>query len=134
MQTERGHWPAPLSGNDLPPHRDFRHNRRAPPVCSGCELWGLTVPRPRAEWWVYVLRCRDGTLYTGVTTDPARRLEQHNAGTASKYTRARRPVTMVYRERTDGHGAALQREFAIKKLSRAAKDALVASRRRRKRA
>jgi putative endonuclease len=60
-----------------------------------------------------------------VTTDPARRLEQHNAGTASKYTRARRPVTMVYHERTDGHGAALRREFAIKKLSRAAKDVLV---------
>jgi putative endonuclease len=83
---------------------------------------------------VYVLRCRDGTLYTGVTTDPARRLEQHNAGTASKYTRARRPVTMVYREPVTGHGAALQREIAIKKLSRAAKDALVASPRRRKRA
>jgi putative endonuclease len=86
------------------------------------------------EWWVYVLRCRDGTLYTGVTTDLVRRLAQHNAGTASKYTRSRRPVAMVYREAAAGHGAALRREFAIKKLSRAAKDALIASQRRRKRA
>jgi putative endonuclease len=83
---------------------------------------------------VYVLRCRDGTLYTGVTTDPARRLAQHNAGTASKYTRSRRPVAMVYREPAASHGAALRREIAIKRLSRSQKDALVASQRRRKRA
>mgnify|MGYP003340458047 CR=1 FL=1 len=46
------------------------------------------MPKPKPQWWVYVLRCRDGTLYTGVTTDPERRLAQHNAGTASKYTRS----------------------------------------------
>ena len=86
------------------------------------------------RWWVYLLRCRDGTLYTGSTTDLARRLAQHNAGTASKYTRSRRPVAMVYRESAGSHGDALRREIAIKKLSRAAKDALVASQRRRKRA
>ena len=86
------------------------------------------------RWWVYLLRCRDGTLYTGITTDLARRLAQHNAGTASKYTRSRRPVAMVYREAAKNHGTALRREHAIKKLSRAAKDALVASQRRRKRA
>ena len=87
-----------------------------------------------AEWWVYLLRCRDGTLYTGITTDLARRLAQHTAGTASKYTRSRRPVAMVYRESAGSHGDALRREIAIKKLSRAAKDALVATQRRRKRA
>ncbi len=92
------------------------------------------MPRAAARWWVYLLRCRDGTLYTGITTDPDRRLAQHNAGTASRYTRARRPVEMVYRERAADHGAALRREFAIKKLSRAAKETLVAGRRRRKRA
>ena len=92
------------------------------------------VPAAKAQWWVYLLRCRDGTLYTGVTTDLARRLAQHNAGTASKYTRARRPVLMVYREPATDHGAALRREIAIKKLSRAAKDALVVTQRRRKRA
>ena len=92
------------------------------------------MPRAKAQWWVYILRCRDGTLYTGVTTDLVRRPAQHNAGTASKYTRARRPVLVVYHEPAADHGAALRREIAIKKLSRAAKDALVAAQRRRKRA
>jgi putative endonuclease len=92
------------------------------------------VPAAQAQWWVYVLRCRDGTLYTGVTTDLARRLAQHNAGTASKYTRARRPVVVVYREPVTNHGAALRREIAIKKLPRTAKDQLIATQRRRKRA
>jgi putative endonuclease len=96
------------------------------------------VPRAKAKletgWWVYVLRCADGTLYTGVTTDCDRRLLQHNAGTASKYTRSRRPVAMAYRERAKSHGAALRREIAIKKLSRPAKDALIATQRARKRA
>lgn len=83
------------------------------------------MPKSKSSWWVYLLRCRDGTLYAGITTDPERRLKQHNAGTASKYTRARRPVAMVYRERAKSHGAALRRELAIKKLPRAAKDALI---------
>jgi putative endonuclease len=85
------------------------------------------MPSGEPKWWVYVLRCADGTLYTGVTTDPDRRLKQHNAGTASKYTRARGPVLMVYREPTAGHGAALRREIAIKKMSRAVKDVLIAT-------
>jgi putative endonuclease len=86
------------------------------------------------EWWVYILRCKDGTLYTGITTDLDRRLSQHNDGTASKYTRSRRPVSMVYRESAKTHGTALRRELAIKKLPRAAKDALIATQRVRKRA
>ena len=92
------------------------------------------MPGAKTVWWVYLLRCRDGTLYAGVTTDPARRLGQHNAGTASKYTRSRRPVAMVYRERARSHGDALRRELAIKKLPRAAKDVLVAKQLARKRA
>lgn len=72
------------------------------------------------------MRCADGTLYTGITTDLKRRLKQHNAGTASKYTRARRPVSVAYRQTVKTHGDALRRELAIKKLSRAAKEALVA--------
>jgi len=84
------------------------------------------MPRSRQRWWVYVVRCADGTLYTGVTTAVARRVRQHNAGTASKYTRSRRPVELAYREAASGHGAALRREAAIKKLSRKAKEALVA--------
>jgi putative endonuclease len=88
---------------------------------------GAAVAKAKPKWWVYVLRCADGTLYTGVTTDCERRLSQHNAGTASKYTRSRRPVTVVYREPARSHGAALRRELAIKKLSRAAKEALIAT-------
>lgn len=87
-------------------------------------------PKAKAKrtWWVYILRCADGTLYTGITTEPARRLEQHNAGTAAKYTRARLPVSMVFRRRAKDHSAALRRERAIKKLTRAQKEELIASR------
>lgn len=92
------------------------------------------MPKSKPKWWVYILRCRDGTLYTGITTDLERRLAQHNAGTAAKYTRSRRPVKMAYREAAKTHGAALRREIAIKKLSRVAKDALIATQRPRKRA
>ena len=76
-------------------------------------------------WTVYVLRCRDGTLYTGVTTDPARRLAQHNTGTAARYTRSRLPVKMVYRESQPTKSEALKREWAIKRLTRAAKLTLI---------
>jgi putative endonuclease len=65
-------------------------------------------------------------LYTGVSTDPDRRLAQHNAGTASKYTRTRRPVALVYRERRRGRSDALKREAALKALPRREKLALVA--------
>ena len=70
------------------------------------------------NWHVYILRCADGTLYTGITNDPQRRLAQHNGGTASKCTRSRRPVEMVYREAVADKGAALRREYAIKQLTR----------------
>jgi putative endonuclease len=70
---------------------------------------------------VYLVRCRDGTLYTGVTNDVAERIAAHNAGRGAKYTRSRLPVTLVYREPTKGRGPALRREHQIKRLSRAAK-------------
>ena len=73
------------------------------------------------SWHVYVLRCADGSLYTGITNDLARRLAAHRAGTASRYTRSRRPVRLVYRERRRSRSAALKREAAIKRLPRAAK-------------
>jgi len=79
------------------------------------------VATRKPRWWVYVLRCADNTLYTGVTTDIARRVKQHNAGTASKYTRARGPVELMYHEAAKGHGPALSREAAIKKLPRVEK-------------
>lgn len=78
-----------------------------------------------AGWFVYILRCADGTLYTGITSDLARRCAQHNAGRASRYTRARLPVRLVYREPCVGRGPALRREAAIKALPRRQKLALV---------
>lgn len=77
-------------------------------------------------WTLYLLRCRDGTLYTGVTTDLPRRLAEHRRGSASRYTRSRRPVTLVYAEACGGRSAALRREAAVKRLSRAAKERLIA--------
>ena len=76
------------------------------------------------RWMVYMLRCRDGSLYTGITNDLPRRLAAHHAGRGSRYTRARRPVRLVYREARADRSAALRREAAIKRLPRAAKLAL----------
>ena len=75
--------------------------------------------------YVYILRCRDGSLYTGWTNDLEKRLAAHNAGTGSKYTRARRPVSLVYLEELDSKSQALRREAQIKTLSRAEKLALI---------
>ena len=69
-------------------------------------------------WYVYILRCRDDTLYTGITDDVERRLAAHNSGKGAKYTRSRRPVEVVYTEVCEDHSAALKREIAIKKLRR----------------
>jgi predicted GIY-YIG superfamily endonuclease len=83
---------------------------------------------PEAPWFLYILRCRDGSFYTGVTNDIERRLKGHQDGKASRYTRTRRPVVLVYREECGGRSAALARECAVKSLSREAKDALVSRR------
>jgi putative endonuclease len=79
-------------------------------------------------WSVYLVRCRDGSLYTGITTDLDRRLAAHNAGTASRYTRSRRPVRVVHEETGFTHSTALKREAAIKRLPRPKKLALLAER------
>ena len=76
-------------------------------------------------WFVYLLRCADRSLYTGITTDLSRRCQQHNAGTASRYTRCRRPAQLVYSERTGSRSLALKREAAIKALTRRQKEALI---------
>ena len=77
------------------------------------------------SWTVYLLRCRDGSLYTGATNDLPKRLAAHRAGTGGAYTRSRRPLRLVYAERRRSHSAALRREAAIKRLTRSAKLALV---------
>jgi uncharacterized protein (TIGR02453 family) len=77
-------------------------------------------------WFVYLARCGDGTLYTGVTTDPAARERSHNAGRGAAYTRSRLPVSLVHLEPAAGRGAALSRELAIKRLTRKEKEVMVA--------
>jgi uncharacterized protein (TIGR02453 family) len=76
-------------------------------------------------WFTYLARCGDGTLYTGITTDPARREASHNGGRGAVYTRARLPVRIVYHEPAADRGAALRRERAIKRLSRGQKELLI---------
>ncbi len=76
-------------------------------------------------WFVYLARCRDGTLYTGVTTDPAGRERAHNAGRGAAYTRSRLPVSLVHVEPAAGRGDALRRELEIKRLTRKEKEAMV---------
>jgi putative endonuclease len=75
-------------------------------------------------WYVYIVRCADGTFYTGVARDPAARLAVHNTGRGAKYTRTRLPVRLIYRETVADRAAALRREQEIKRLPRAAKAAL----------
>jgi len=77
-----------------------------------------------ATWFVYVVRCRDGTLYTGVSRDVAARVAKHNLGKGARYTRGRAPVALLHTERKSSHGAALRREAAIKALARDEKLAL----------
>ena len=78
-----------------------------------------------ASHWVYVLRCADGTLYTGYTTDVERRVAEHDAGEGAKYTRGRTPVELVHVERFETRSAALAREHAVKGLPRGEKERLV---------
>ena len=77
------------------------------------------------KWYLYVLRCGDGTLYTGITTDVQARFAQHQAGKGAKYTRGRGPLKLVYTEECDDHSAALKRELAIKALPREEKEKMI---------
>lgn len=78
-------------------------------------------------WYVYMLRCGDGTLYTGMTDDVERRLAAHRSGKGAKYTRGRGPLALVYTEEQPDKSSALRREFQIKKLPRERKSALCES-------
>jgi predicted GIY-YIG superfamily endonuclease len=83
--------------------------------------------------FVYIVRCADGSLYTGYARDPRARIRAHNAGRGARYTSGRRPVRLVYTESFDTVTAALQREYELKQWGRAKKQALVSSARRRRR-
>ena len=76
-------------------------------------------------WWVYMLRCRDGSLYTGIARDVNRRAAVHNRGQGAKYTRSRLPVTLVYYETYPTKQEAMRREWEIKQLTREEKKKLI---------
>lgn len=76
------------------------------------------------QWVLYILECKDGSLYTGITDHLERRLAAHRAGKGAKYTRGRAPLTLRYVENCMDHSSALRREIAVKRLSRQAKIAL----------
>ena len=78
-------------------------------------------------WYVYILKCNDGTLYTGITNDLGKRVSSHNKGTGAKYTKTRTPVEIVYHEEATDRSEASKREYQIKKLSRLAKENLIVS-------
>jgi len=81
--------------------------------------------RKAAAWLLYVLKCRDNTLYTGITTDLSRRVQQHRSGIASHYTRSRLPVHLIFSEPCRGRSQALKKEHAMKQLSRKEKEAYI---------
>ena len=79
----------------------------------------------QGKWFLYILRCKDRSLYTGITKDIERRLKMHNDGKGSRYTRTRRPVRLVYQETFSSRTPALVRECALKALPKKKKEALV---------
>ena len=83
-----------------------------------------------STWHVYILRCRDGSLYTGCTNDIDARIAAHNAGKGAKYTASRRPVQLVYTESLESKSAVMKRELHIKRWTKAKKEALLAGSRR----
>ncbi len=89
------------------------------------------MKQPESDsWFVYILRCADGSLYTGITKDIERRCRQHNAGTASRYTRSRKPTKLLWQEPHPNQSSALKREAAIKAMSRPEKLSLILARKR----
>lgn len=78
-------------------------------------------------WQLYILRCGDGTLYTGIAVDAQKRLAMHQSGTGAKYTRGRGPLELQYQEECGTHSDALKRELAVKALTRQEKELLVAA-------
>ena len=78
-----------------------------------------------STWKLYILRCGDGSLYTGITTDVQKRLAAHRSGKGAKYTRGRGPLELVYSEECGSHSDALRRELEIKRLPREEKETLI---------
>jgi predicted GIY-YIG superfamily endonuclease len=83
------------------------------------------MPEKTSSWFVYMVQCADGSFYTGASTNVEKRVKMHNSGKGAKYTHTRLPVVLVYSEKCANHGAALQREWAMKKLTRVEKQQLI---------
>jgi len=85
------------------------------------------VSEADGSWFVYMVHCADGSLYTGIAKDVSRRVDEHNdrSGPGAKYTRSRQPVTLVYQETVASRSEAAQREYAIKRLTRTEKKSLI---------
>lgn len=86
---------------------------------------GTPYRNDESAWLLYIVECRDGSLYTGITNDIDRRLKEHNDGSASRYTRSRRPVTLRYQEPCVDRSQALIRELSVKLLNRREKQTLI---------
>jgi len=125
-----GQMVSPVSGNEP------EGLRKSPcgPACSSSSKYSIwmgkknRIPRakkPDGGWFVYVLQCADASLYTGIAKDVSRRCRQHNAGTASRYTRCRLPAEVVYQEAHASRSLALKQEAAIKALSKRQKMLLI---------
>ena len=78
-----------------------------------------------SQWYLYILRCGDGTFYTGITNDIEKRLEAHRTGKGAKYTRGRGPLELAYQETLESYSHALKRELEVKKLSRLQKEQMI---------
>ena len=107
--------------------------RTSPDRKSRARAGARRTAGPEVPWHLYVLRCGDGTLYTGIARDVEARLAAHRASRGARYTRGRGPLTLVYLEPASSQSAALKREAAIKRLSKAAKEKLVEAPRKRAR-
>ena len=86
---------------------------------------GLKKPGMNDKWYLYIARCRDGSLYVGITKNILRRIKEHNTTNKCRYTRFRKPITLIYREFCGSYTAARQRELKVKKFSHSKKLALV---------
>ena len=88
----------------------------------------MNNPHPLPAWWVYILECSDGSLYTGITTELERRVEEHNSSPkGARYTKSRRPVHLVYAKVCPNRSDALKEEIRIKRMARQEKLELIAS-------
>ena len=114
--------PAPASSY-FPPVECVPSDRMIPARSRGTNLENLYN---QSVFFVYMVRCADGTLYTGLARDPHARVKVHNSGKGAKYTRARLPVSLAYVEPCDSLSVALKRELELKPWSRARKEALIA--------